>query len=60
MLLFNGEVMKEFDPTDEDYNLWLFLAQVRAVMFKARQKEVSRYGITAGQASVLFVKHCTS
>ncbi|MBA7620678.1 hypothetical protein ES703_28032 [subsurface metagenome] len=29
--------MKEFDPTDEDYNLWLFLAQVRAVMFKARQ-----------------------
>ena len=47
--------MKEFDPTDEDYNLWLFLAQVRAVMFKARQKEVSRYGITAGQASVLFV-----
>ena len=30
MLSFNGEAMKEFDPTDEDYNLWLFLAQVRA------------------------------
>jgi len=40
---------------DPDYNLWLFLAQVRAVMLRARQMEVSRYGITASQASVLFV-----
>lgn len=47
--------MKEFDPTDLDYNLWLFLAQVRTVMLRARQMEVSRYGITASQASVLFV-----
>lgn len=47
--------MKEFDPTDQDYNLWLFLAQVRTVMLRARQMEVSRYGITASQASVLFV-----
>jgi len=47
--------MKEFDPTDPDYNLWLFVAQVRTVMLRARQMEVSRYGITASQASVLFV-----
>jgi len=47
--------MKEFDPADLDYNLWLFLAQVRTVMLRARQMELSRYGITASQASVLFV-----
>jgi DNA-binding MarR family transcriptional regulator len=47
--------MRKFDPADEDYNLWLFLAQVRSVMLRARQMEVSRYGITASQASVLFV-----
>ena len=51
--------MKVFAPTDEDYNLWLFLAQVRAVMLMAREKEVSRYGITASQASVLFVINAT-
>lgn len=47
--------MREFDPADEDYNLWLFLAQVRSVMLRARQMEVGRYGITVSQASVLFV-----
>lgn len=47
--------MKNFDPNDEDYNLWLFIAQVRAAMLRAREKEVSKYGITASQASVLFV-----
>lgn len=47
--------MKEFDPKDADYNLWLFLAQVRMVMLRARQMEVNRFGITASQASVLFV-----
>lgn len=43
------------DTADEDYNLWLFLAQVRSVMLGARQLEVSRYGITAKQASVLYI-----
>jgi len=47
--------MRKFDPKDEDYNLWLFIAQVRTAMVRARQKEVSKYGITSRQASVLFV-----
>ena len=47
--------MRQFDPTDQDYNLWLFLAQVRSVMLKSRQAELSRYGITASEASVLFI-----
>jgi DNA-binding MarR family transcriptional regulator len=47
--------MKKFDPNDNDYNLWLYLAQVRTAMVRARQKEVRRYGITSRQASVLFV-----
>jgi DNA-binding MarR family transcriptional regulator len=51
--------VKKYDPMDEDYNLWLFLAQVRAVMLAAREKEVNRYGITASQASVLFVINAT-
>jgi DNA-binding MarR family transcriptional regulator len=48
-------VLKEFDPQDPDYNQWLFFAQVRTAMLRARNREVYRYGIGARQASVLFV-----
>lgn len=40
---------------DQDYNLWLRLQQAGDVVFRARDKELSQYGITATQATVLFM-----
>ena len=40
---------------DRDYNLWILLGQARDMVFKARGKELSRYGVTVEQASILFV-----
>ena len=40
---------------DRDYNLWILLGQARDMVFKARGKELSQYGVTVEQASILFV-----
>ena len=39
---------------DQHYNWWLLLAQTRDAIFKARQKELNQYNISAIQADVLF------
>ena len=44
-----------FHNSDRDYNLWILLGQARDMVFKARGKELSRYGVTVEQASILFV-----
>ena len=46
--------MRDSAFTDEDYNLWVLVAQTRHAMFKARQEELIRYNIPARQAAVLF------
>ena len=40
---------------DRDYSLWVILRQVGDLVLRARDKELSKYGISAVQASVLFV-----
>ncbi len=40
---------------DQDYSLWVLLHQARDVMFKAREKELRQYGISARKAAVLFI-----
>jgi len=40
---------------DRDYNLWVRLHQARDVSYRAREKELSKYGITPRQAAVLFI-----
>ena len=40
---------------DKEYNLWKRLNQVRNIMYRARDQELSRYGITTTQAAVLRV-----
>jgi len=40
---------------DKDYNLWVLLSQTRDVIFKVRENELSQYGITAVEATALFV-----
>ena len=39
--------------TDEDYNLWVLLAQARDAMFKVRQRELKRYGVSTAEANIL-------
>ena len=41
-------------PIDRDYNLWVLLAHTRQAMFRARQKELRQYNISARHAAVLF------
>ncbi len=47
--------MKNGSSVDQDYKLWWLLAQARQAIFRAREKELSTYGLSAMQAVVLFV-----
>ena len=40
---------------DKYYNLWILLSQTRDALFKARDKELSQYGISAMESSALFI-----
>jgi DNA-binding MarR family transcriptional regulator len=44
-------------PSDQDYNLWVLLRQVRDAMSKARDKELEKHGMSSIQAAVLFNIH---
>ena len=41
--------------TDEDYDLWVLLAQARDAMFKVRQRELKRYGVSTAEANILLL-----
>ncbi len=47
--------MNTLSTTDRDYNLWVLLHQAKDAVFKARQKELSQYGISAMEAAALFI-----
>ena len=47
--------MENLSHADEDYNLWLLLLKVRRAIFKARERELSKYGITPEQVGVLYI-----
>ena len=42
------------DSTDRDYQLWSLIRQKRDTISKARGKELSQYGISGVQSSILF------
>lgn len=41
--------------TDEEFNLWVLLAQTRESLYKARQKELVKYDISPRQSAALFI-----
>jgi DNA-binding MarR family transcriptional regulator len=49
------ESSKFFTADDEDQDLWLLLTHARYAVFRAREKELQRYGLSPEQASLLFV-----
>ncbi len=49
------EAAKYFSYSDEDQDMWLLLTRARYSVFRAREKELQRYGISPEQAGLLFV-----
>jgi DNA-binding MarR family transcriptional regulator len=49
------ESAKFFRAEDEDQDLWLLFTHTRYAIFRARELELQRYGITPEQVSLLFV-----
>ena len=47
--------MKNHSSDEHFYQLWVLLNQARDAAFRAREKELSVYGLTGIQAGVLFV-----
>ncbi len=46
---------KFYSAEDEDQDLWLLLTHTRYAIFRAREKELLRYGVSPEQVGLLFV-----
>jgi MarR family transcriptional regulator, organic hydroperoxide resistance regulator len=46
---------KFYSTDDEDQDLWLLLTHARYAIFRAREKELQRYGVSPEQVGLLFV-----
>jgi MarR family transcriptional regulator, organic hydroperoxide resistance regulator len=49
------ESVKFYTAEDEDQDLWLLLTHTRYAVFRAREKELQRYGVSPEQVGLLFV-----
>jgi DNA-binding MarR family transcriptional regulator len=49
------ESAKFYAYEDEDQDLWLLLTHTRYAVFRAREKELQRYGVSPEQVGLLFV-----
>jgi MarR family transcriptional regulator, organic hydroperoxide resistance regulator len=49
------EEARYFSYGDEDQDLWVLFTRARYAVFRARERELQRYGITPEQAQLLFV-----
>jgi MarR family transcriptional regulator, organic hydroperoxide resistance regulator len=49
------EESRYFSYGDEDQDLWVLFTRARYAVFRARERELQRYGITPEQAQLLFV-----
>jgi DNA-binding MarR family transcriptional regulator len=47
--------MKRYPTSEESYGLYILLAQTREALYKARGKELNKYGISPRQSAVLFI-----
>ena len=54
MINKKNRIWKASLASDEYYALWTLLSQARDTIWKARERELARYGIPASQARVLF------
>jgi MarR family transcriptional regulator, organic hydroperoxide resistance regulator len=49
------ESAKFYSTDDQDQDLWLLLTHTRYAMFRSREKELQRYGVSPEQVGLLFV-----
>jgi MarR family transcriptional regulator, organic hydroperoxide resistance regulator len=49
------ESAKFYSTDDQDQDLWFLLTHTRYAIFRAREKELQRYGVSPEQVSLLFV-----
>jgi DNA-binding MarR family transcriptional regulator len=49
------ESVKFYSADDADQDLWLLLTHARYAIFRAREKELQRYGVSPEQVGLLFV-----
>ncbi|MDD5700584.1 MAG: MarR family transcriptional regulator [Dehalococcoidales bacterium] len=49
------EAARYYSYSDEDQDLWLLLTHTRYAVFRAREKELQRYGVSPEQVGLLFV-----
>ncbi len=49
------ESKKFYSTEDKDQDLWLLLTHTRYAIFRAREKELQRYGVSPEQVGLLFV-----
>lgn len=49
------EAAKYYSAEDDDQDLWLLLTHTRYAVFRAREKELQRYGVSPEQVGLLFV-----
>jgi DNA-binding MarR family transcriptional regulator len=49
------ESAKYFSYSDEDHDLWMLLTHTRYTIYRARELELQRYGVSPEQVGVLFI-----
>ena len=53
--LIHSKVIKPFSDGDKDFDLWLLLDRARYAVYRARELELLRYGMTPEQYKILFL-----
>ncbi|HSW58303.1 MAG TPA: MarR family transcriptional regulator [Dehalococcoidales bacterium] len=49
------EDSKYYSYSDEDHDLWMLLTHTRYAIYRSREKELHRYGVSPEQVGVLFI-----
>jgi DNA-binding MarR family transcriptional regulator len=49
------EKAKYFSYSDADHDLWMLLTHTRYAIYRSREKELHRYGVSPEQVGVLFI-----
>jgi DNA-binding MarR family transcriptional regulator len=49
------ETARYYSYSDPDHDMWLFLTHTRYAIYRARERELQRYGISPEQVGVLFI-----
>lgn len=49
------ESTKYYSYSDADHDLWMLLTHTRYAIYRAREKELQRYGVSPEQVGVLFI-----